>query len=134
MKPTWAQTATDPEHPTPALSHGQQRLGDALVELNARIARLAIGLGISLQNDNAVTQALSRTDDPVTRANRRHALQRDELRGLLVLRYGMQARCVQRVGRGTTWQILCATEAHLESVGFLPGASGNALDRLFNES
>lgn len=118
--------------PPPPLSHEQQRMGRAVAELNARIARLAIGLGISLQNDNAVTQALCRTDD--TRANRRHALQRDELRGLLVLRYGIQARCVQRVGRGTTWQILCEAEVHLERDGFRPGASGNALDRLFNES
>lgn len=119
--------------------------------LNARIARLAIGLGVSLKSDDDVRQAMNRhpalpmsherrvTPDshPESRTgsdtDRRMAHKWEELRGLLVLRYGVEARYVDLVGVVTTRQILIEAEAHLVRDGFKPGADGIDLDRLFNQ-
>jgi hypothetical protein len=120
--------------------------------LNARIARLAIGLGVSLKSDDEVVRVMSRQQVVLVSGERRVGLERrdasrtgsgsdrrvahqwEELRGLLVLRYGVEARYVDEVGVTATRQILVEAEAHLERVGFKPGADGVHLDRLFKES
>lgn len=120
--------------------------------LNARIARLAIGLGISLKSDDEVVRVmnrqqvvrvsherrvtLDRRDAPRTGSGseRRIADKWEELRGLLVLRYGVETRYVDEVGVSATRQILVEAEAHLTRAGFKPGADGIDLPRLFNES
>lgn len=144
--------------PTDALPEGDpqnQRLHQmesSIEALNARIARLAIGLGVSLKSDDEVASVMSRhqvvrvsherrltldrrdasrTDSG---ADRRIAHQWEELRGLLVLRYGVETRYVDEVGVSATRQILVEAEAHLARAGFKPGADGIDLDRLFNES
>jgi len=98
--------------------------------INARIVRLAIALDISLQSDDEVTQAMCRhqsTSDFLI------ANKREELRGLLVLRYGIQTRYVDEVGIVATRQILIEAEEHLVRKGFNPGDDGVNLERLFNE-
>ena len=121
--------------------------------LNARIARLAIGLGVSLENEAELAQLMSHNHpaSSVAHERRGHAGQADvthltanpdrrvahkleELRGLLVLRYGMQTRYVDEVGIDATRQIMEEAEAHLERDGFKPGADGVHLDRLFKEN
>jgi len=120
--------------------------------LNARIARLAIGLGVSLSSEEDVRQVINRKSmsamtherraiaDPRTTtrtgsgADRRVAQKWEELRGLLVLRYGVEARYVDQVGVINTRHILTEAEAHLERDGFKPGADGINLDRLFKET
>jgi hypothetical protein len=133
-----------------------QRLLDmesSIEALNVRIARLAIGLGVSLQNEGEIARVMSqqhpaaavtteRRDSPERRGaartgsgpDRRMAQKMEELRGLLVLRYGVEARYVDEVGVAATRQILTEAEAHLVRDGFKPGADGIDLDRLFKES
>lgn len=144
-----------------------QRLHDmesSMEALNARIARLAIGLGVSLNSDHEVIRALSfhqvslESHERRTPADRRELVREhadadrrelahvgvsadlriarklEELRGLLVLRYGVETRYVDEVGVVATRQILVEAEAHLVREGFKPGADGIDLNRLFKES
>lgn len=129
--------------------------------LNARIARLAIGLGISLKNDVEVAQVMVRHQITLEGYERRQADDQyaehagvdrresvhlcstsdvrvarklEELRGLLVLRYGMETSYVDEIGATATRQILLEAEEHLARDGFEPGADGIDLNRLFDRS
>lgn len=107
------------------------RMTSSFVDINARIVRLAIALDVSLQNDDEVTQAMCRHEET---SNRLLINKREELRGLLVLRYGMQTQYVDEVGIVATRQILIEAEEHLARKGFNPGDDGVNLDRLFADS
>lgn len=120
--------------------------------LNARIARLAIALGVPLNSDQAITALMN--EHPLTAAaperrlgadrrgaprtelgpERRLAHKREELRGLLVLRYGVETRYVTQHGVTTTRQILEESEAHLVRDGFKPGADGPHAGHLLDKS
>ena len=116
-----------------------QRMESSIEELNARIARLAIALGVSLKNENELVrvihelQAQAEAHEFQSTPDRRLASKRTELRGLLVLRYGMEQRLVDQVGVTATKHILVEAEEHLVRVGFEPGADGIDLHRLLNE-
>ena len=97
--------------------------------INARIVRLAIALDVSLQSDDEVARAMCR---PEASPDLLMANKREELRGLLVLRYGIETRYVDEVGIVATRQILIEAEEHLVRKGFNPGDDGVNLDRLFN--
>lgn len=143
-----------PTDPLPEKSPQAQRLQhmeSSIEALNARIARLAIGLGVSLKNNDDVMRVMSRhpaptvsverrvapDSPPVSHAgsntDRRMAQKWEELRGLLVLRYGVETSYVDQVGVASTRQILIEAEAHLVRDGFQPGADGIDLKRLFDE-
>lgn len=133
-----------------------QHMESSIEALNARIARLAIGLGVSLKNDVEVAQVMVRhqitlegyerrqTDAERAEVDRREpvhlystsdvrvARKLEELRGLLVLRYGMETSYVDEIGITATRQILLEAEEHLVRDGFEPGADGIDLNRLFN--
>ncbi len=121
-----------------------------LADLNARIARLAIALHVPLESDADVIAAmktLSENDqNPLLQAHaddyspehigehgaqRRLSGLRAELRGLLVLRYGVEQRTVEQFGVQATHQIMAEAEAQLQREGFRPGADGVNLDRIF---
>lgn len=107
--------------------------------LNARIARLAIALDVSLKSDDEVAHVMNRHLVPAvphgSQATSDHhmAYKWEELRGLLVLRYGVETRYVDQVGIVATRQILIEAEEHLVREGFNPGDDGIDLGRLFNE-
>jgi hypothetical protein len=126
-----------------------RRLGSSLEQLNARIARLAIGLGISLDDQVCVDKLMHQpqiqpvaqerrvarqSSYPAGSMDRRTAHQREELRGLLVLRYHMEATSVNVNGLEMTRQVLRDAQDHLVQRGFKPGADGLQLDDFFNES
>ncbi len=120
--------------------------------LNARIARLAIGLGVSLKSDAEVARVMNqRPEAAVTNerrgiperrdtlrtgggTDRRVAHKREELRGLLVLRYDVETRYVDEVGVIATRRILVEAEAHMVRAGFRPGADGMDLERLLKDA
>lgn len=116
-----------------------QRMESSLEELNARIARLAIGLGVSLKNENELAgvirqfQVQAELPELQSTPERRLAAKWTELRGLLVLRYGVERRFVDQVGATATRQLLVEAEERLARVGFEPGADGIDLHRLFDE-
>lgn len=124
-----------------------QRLGASMEALNARIARLAMALDVAL-NDRATVDALmakqhlkrvdnerrlARVDEPYVRVSseRRHAYKCEELRGLLVLRYQMEAASLTDNGWVVTREVLIQAEDHLARQGFKPGADGLGLDDFF---
>ena len=124
-----------------------RRLGQSLEQLNARIARLSIGLGISLDDKACVDKLMHQPQvQPVAQerrvarqsiypagsVDRRTAHQREELRGLLVLRYQMETTSVNVHGLEMTRQVLHDAQEHLVQQGFKPGADGLKLDDFFN--
>jgi hypothetical protein len=103
--------------------------------LNARIARKALGLGVSLKNDGDVANLMSLHRAATVAATHRRTPgpcmenQRRESQGLLVLRYSIEM--------GVRWAgalaILPVTaEQYLVRHGFSPGDDGIALSLLFN--
>lgn len=126
------------------------QMASSIEALNARIASLATGLGVSLKNNDEVVRVLSRPPtlavpherraalDPGDESrmgrspDRRTAHKWEELRGLLVLRYSIQSRYVEEVGVVATHQILVEAEEHLIRRGFNAGDDGIDLDRLGN--
>lgn len=122
----------------------------AMATLNMRIARLAIALGVALDNESEVATLMGEEHDTSVLHERRvsaaaddgghvHvgpecrlAHQRQELRGLLVMRYKVEKRYVDDAGITVMHQIMIEAEAQLERKGFKPGVDGIDLDRLFN--
>lgn len=129
-----------------------RRMSASVRELSARIARLATSLGVDLENEAELERVLhidagrapspDRRVSPDRRAesrtsmspDRRKAHLREELRGLLVLRYGVARSYVDRVGVDATRHILVSAQEQLVREGFKPGADGANLKRLFNQN
>lgn len=127
-----------------------QQMEEAMETLNMRIARLAIALGVALDNEGELANLMGEehnatvlherrvSADPVDAAHAhigpecRVAHQRQELRGLLVMRYEVEKRYVDDAGITVTHQIMIEAEQQLERKGFKPGVDGIDLDRLFN--
>lgn len=120
----------------------------AIEALNARIARLAMALDVSLDSASAVqalmdqappsppfTPERRRDDDGQHRAfralngERRKAHLMEELRGLLVLRYHFETTVLQDSGLEVTREILEQAHAHLLQRGFKQGADGLGLEQ-----
>lgn len=122
------------------------RMVESLEAINTRIARLAIALKLSLEKESEVQQVLNQaTESGPSQAhqappahlgsspNGRATHNREELRGLLVLRYQMETHYMNEVGVQVTRQILKSVQEHMTRIGFKPGAEGVNLHRLFNE-
>lgn len=134
--------ASDLSPDQPAIDAHMRRVGGSFEELNARIARLAIALGVSLETDDAVQRVLgmagvrakSGPPDGVPErrqqrsafsgSDRRQTHKWVELRGLLILRYGVEKQYVEAYGLEATRHLLHAAEEHLTRDGFKPGADG----------
>lgn len=132
---------TDSEPTVEAQAYLQQMVSSIEV-LNVRIARLAIALGVSLQNAADLADVMSRPDqralphqrrDPFqahSSPGRRVARAREEIRGLLVLRYGIQRHYVNKVGVVVTREILMQAHDGLVRRGFRAGQDGIDLSLL----
>ena len=108
------------------------RLEASFEALNARIARLAISLGVPLDHEEHIHELL-RSPQAVDFADPQHKRYWIELRGLLVLRYGLEKSAVEKVGVQTLKQILMDAEEHLAIEGFKPGADGLWIHELFKK-
>ena len=108
------------------------RLEASFEALNARIARLAISLGMTLDHEDQIHDLL-RSPQAVHFADPQHKRYWTELRGLLVLRYGMEKSAAEKVGVETLKQILIDAEEHLAIEGFKPGADGLSVHELFKK-
>lgn len=108
-----------------------QRIGSAVTDLNMRIARLAIALGIRLDQSEDVHRVLhhelsSTSHHPESDRHRAHAY--TELRGLLVMRYDIEKHLIEDMGLQLSRRILEDAELHLAVAGFKPGVDGLSLD------
>lgn len=124
-----------------------QKMQSVIGDMNERIARLAIALRIPLQSDQDVINAIQVLQSPQVGQERRHtadrrsperlaasperraSYQRNELRGLLVLRYGVELRLAESMGASVTQAVMDGAASHLEKHGFAPGAGGAQLHR-----
>lgn len=138
---------TERESTAQALTAHLQRMCTSVEQLSARIARLATVLDVNLQNASEVDRLLNMDGGaphgherrvsalPPAGPERRRSHQQEELRALLVLRYSVARRYVDRVGVQVTRHILVTAQDQLEREGFRPGASGASgadLRRLFD--
>jgi hypothetical protein len=119
---------TDPPFSIEAQAKHVRRMVSSMESLNTRIARLALALDMPLDRQGEQSQLMS--CHPVA-PNLPMAHQREELRGLLVLRYEVQTRCVARIGITATRQILVEAEQKLLLKGFHLGDDGIDPDFLF---
>lgn len=128
--PTETPSGTDPQ----ALR--LHRMESSIEALNARIARLAIALDVSLERDDELARVMDRHFVPLVQNESPHSAEHhvackwEELRGLLVLRYSVEMRCVDQVGVIATRQIMLEAEEHLLREGFNLGDDGINLDSL----
>jgi hypothetical protein len=113
-----------------------RRMLSSFKVLNARIARLALGLGVSLKSDADVAGLMKQHQ--MSASPHEHLLTPDrmnnqwkELRGLLVLRYGILTSYVDQVGLSVTRKILVEAEHDLLLRGFNLGDDGISLKFLF---
>ena len=104
------------------------RKGAALEGLNKRIARLAIALGLELDTDVGLRDAMETVAPPSPHA---HAFQ-EELRGLLTLRFQMEKQLVDEVGAEAMQLLVSEVELHMESMGFKRGVDGIHESQLFD--
>ena len=104
------------------------RKGAALEGLNKRIARLAIALGLQLDTDVGLREAMEPLAAPTPH---QHAFQ-EELRGLLTLRYQMEKQLVDEVGGEAMHRMVSEVEQHMERIGFKHGVDGIHEAQLFD--
>lgn len=123
-------------HTPPALPDPATRTEQALVELNARIARLGPALGIPLDEETNIQAVLHKqhgqlaayfpeglhAQDNANSHHRAHAL--EELRGLLVLRYTLVEHTIEDEGLSVARHIALEAEIDTERKGFKPGMDG----------
>lgn len=125
-----------------------RRLSASMENLNTRIARLAMALNVDLNERVAVDVLMATRQVPLIDSERRRATadgspvrvtserrqahKREELRGLLVLRYQMEATSLTDNGWKVTRQALVLAEDHLVRQGFKPGVDGLGLNDFFD--
>ncbi len=125
-----------------------QRVSASIEGLNVRIARLASALHVPLEDQSALRAVMTwhpvqpvvndrrRAPAEPTRVStgieRRQSHLREELRGLLVLRYHLETTSLNSNGLTVTHQAMVQAEEHLLRQGFKPGADGLRLDDFFN--
>ena len=135
---------TEKEGTAQALTAHLQRMSTSVEQLSARIARLAKILSVDMQSDSEIDRLLNMDSGaggdyarrlsarPPAGPERRKSYQQEELRALVVLRYRVSRRFVDRVGVKATRSILVNAQDQLELDGFKPGAAGADLRRLFD--
>lgn len=121
------------------------RLSASLESLNARIARLAIGLGVDLSDPAALATLMALppqapvaverriaglTTTPASAhagGDRRVSHLRQELRGLVTLRYHVESLSVAEIGITATRLAMVQAHQQLMAHGFKAGADGETL-------
>lgn len=119
-----------------------QSLEKELIRLNERIARLAMPLGVPLDNEQDLQRLLdhgselfpSTSDQIGSDQQRRKRNELEELRGLLVMRCELLTTMLQDLGLDVTYQITVAVEEWLQRQGFKPGADGFVLLKHLREA
>ena len=112
------------------------RLEQDFEALNQRIARLAAHLGYALVNEQSIEDAIHAVSHHI-RAEQAPAHEMHlwhEFRGLLTLRYQMEARSIEAIGAPRLQAVLQTAEDHLARKGIAPDQDGVHLNELFGTS
>lgn len=103
-----------------------------LEQLDMSIARLALAGGISLDGEMNINLVIrdSVQSDKESESKHEGRQVHDQLRGLFVLRYDLERRCVEQVGEQATGDLMAQAEEHLSRLGFAPGSDGIDMNQL----
>lgn len=107
-----------------------ERMEEVIEELDTRIARMAIGLEIDLAEEENILSVIHQKHHHFSSNHTHHKHHIHELRGLIVLRYGIEKQYVDLIGPKATRQLLLIAEEHLLQMGFHQAADGINLDFL----
>lgn len=109
-----------------------ERIAISVEDINARIARLTqmLSLDLSTETDMLRVFRLEGADE-----GNRHRQQRlEELRALMVMRYGMIRHCAQSLGMAATRSLFIGAEEPSPDARRDPCTSGADLRHLFGET
>jgi hypothetical protein len=104
-----------------ARANSLDRLDKSVAELNTRIARLAMALNVSLDNEEEIRSILNHQPDPhpmhAEQGARFQQMEHEhvliELRGLLIMRYGIEQHAAEDQGANVVRRVLEQAEAEL---------------------
>ena len=85
-----------------------------LYAVDARIARLGIACGVDLGNRDVIVALIKGNYAVCPHAN---MVKRDELRGLLMLKYDIEERCIESIGTDQCHYLIEEKEAKLRKRG-----------------
>ena len=127
----------EPSEDETSLLNSASRVENTLVEVNTRIARLAMSLNAPMVTEANILSILNREspflqphareqvrNDPFNHEESRRIHQWEELRGMLVLRGELMTQSIKDLGLEVTLEINSGIKAELERDGFKPGADG----------
>ena len=127
----------EPPEDSTSLLNSASRVENTLVEVNTRIARLAMSLNAPLGTEADVLKILNREspflqphaheqahNDPFNHEESRLIHQWEELRGMLILRSELMTQSIKDLGLEVMREINSGIKAELERDGFKPGADG----------
>ncbi len=109
-----------------------ERMEEVIEELDKRIARMAIGLNVDLSDEENLLTIIHQKHEHFESNHSHEKTHIHELRGLIVLRYGIEKQYVELIGAKATKQLLLIAEEHLLQMGFHQAADGINLDFLTN--
>ncbi len=104
-----------------------QRWVDEITQLNERIARLGLALGLHLERAADVQRVLNLDIGVLPKdPQQAHRCRNEwtELRGLMVMRYRLEKTMSDLHGAKTAREVLDTSEATLAHEGFRPGQDG----------
>ncbi len=127
----------EPSEDETSLLNSASRVENTLVEVNTRIARLAMSLNAPLATEADIQSILNReapflqphareqiSNNPFNHEPGRLIHQWEELRGMLVLRGELMSQSIKDLGLEVTREINSGIKAELQRDGFKPGADG----------
>jgi spore coat polysaccharide biosynthesis predicted glycosyltransferase SpsG len=107
-----------------------ERMEEVIEELDKRIARMAIGLGVDLSHEENILTIIHQRHEHFDSNHSHEKTHIYELRGLIVLRYGIEKQYIELIGPKATKQLLLIAEEHLLQMGFNHAVDGVNLDFL----
>ncbi len=99
-----------------------------IYELDERIGRLALLCGADLSRPEVVLRLIKGQFEDCSRPEALTPLRREELRGLLLLKYKIEASCLEAVGPVECARIIAEQEALLRQRSFPPQSQVKADD------
>jgi len=115
-----------------SMRHRVERIALSVEDLSMRIARLTQMLSLDLSQDTDMLRVFRL--DGVDESSRHRQQRMEELRGLLVMRYGMIRRYAQSLGAPATRSLFVCAQEQLAVRGLNPRVSGADVSRLFGET
>ncbi len=91
-----------------------------IYELDQRVGRLALLCGADLSRPEVVLRLIKGQFEDCTRPEALNALGREELRGLLLLKYKVEANCADTIGEEQCARLIAEQDAMLRERMFPP--------------